>query len=49
MNASRLDSFTVLQLGRVAGSFAATTKVIGGTGALANPIVITGTFDIKFP
>lgn len=42
-------TFTVLQLGRVAGSFTATTKVIGGTGATANPIVITGSFDVKFP
>jgi hypothetical protein len=42
-------TFTFLQLGRVAGSFTTTTKVIGGTGATANPIVIAGTFDIKFP
>jgi hypothetical protein len=42
-------TFTVLQLGRVAGSFSATVKVIGGTGAAASPIVLSGAFDIRFP
>jgi hypothetical protein len=42
-------TFTVLESGRVAGSFTATVRVTGGTGPTANPIALAGTFDIRFP
>jgi hypothetical protein len=47
-NGSGTVTFTVLQTGRVAGSFNMTIRTLGISGAVQT-LALVGTFDIKFP
>ena len=47
-NGAGTVTFTVLQLGRVAGSFTVSVKTLGAPSTVLT-LALVGTFDIRFP